>query len=120
MRLMSFSHYRESEDKLFSKLEVIKFSDMVHMQNILLLKNLSTNKMPESIQNTYTVDLARDNDFNDFFTIPEVRTAHFGKYSIRYNCLLSWNEIQSLLMPTKLDDFLNLKIGLKKCFIATY
>ena len=90
------------------------------MLTCLLLKDLSLNKLPDSIQNTYVVDLVRDSDFIDFYNIPDVRTVGFGKHSIRYNCLLSWNEIQSLLLPTKLDDFEDLKTGLTKCFLATY
>ena len=97
---------------------VLKFPDIVHLQNILLLKNLSLDKLPHSIQNTYAVDLTRDDDFIDFYNIPDVRTVSFGKNSIRYNSLLSWNEIQSLLLPIKLDDFQDLKTGLKKCFLA--
>ena len=95
-------------------------SDMIHLQNILLLKNLSLNKSPDAIQNTYAVDLVRDADFVDFYEVPDVRTVGFGKNSIRYNCILSWNAVQSLLLPTKLDDFEDLKSGLKECFLATY
>ena len=40
--------------------------------------------------------------------------------SIKYNSLLSWNEIQSLLMPTKLDDLKDIKTGLRKCLLASY
>ena len=119
MRLMSFKCPRESASSLYADLKILKFADLVHLHNIILLKNLSLDKMPDSIQNTYT-DLTRDSDFTDFYDIPDVRTVGFGEHSIKYNCLLSWNEIQSLLLPTKLDDFLDLKTGLKECFLATY
>ena len=119
---MTFKSLRDrvNLNKLYADLKIIKFSDMVHLQNVLLLKNIELNKLPDSIINTYTVDLSRDMDFVDFYQIPDVRTVAFGKHSIKYNSMLSWNEIQSLLMPTKLDDFKDLKTGLKKCFLASY
>ena len=120
MRILSFKSPRESASKLYADLGVLKFSDMIHLQNILLLKNLSLNKSPDTIQNTYAVDLVRDADFIDFYEVPDVRTVGFGKNSIRYNSILSWNAVQSLLLPTKLDDFEDLKSGLKECFLATY
>ena len=120
MRLMSSKLPRESASSLYADVNVLKLSDLIHLHNIILIKNLSLNRMPDSIQDTHSVDLTHDNDFNDFFQIPDVRTVSFGKNSIRYNSLLSWNEIQSLLLSTNLVDLQDLKTGLKECFLATY
>ena len=123
MRIMAFKAPRDSASDLYANFGVLKFSDMVHLQNILFLEKLSHNKMPDAIQNTFVVDFThtqptRANDVG-LINLPLVETTSFGKHSIRYNALLSWNLVQSLL-PIKLFDFEDIKTDLKKCLIASY
>ena len=51
-RLMSFELRRTSSSKLFANLEILKFNDMVHLQNMLFLHNLFHKSLPVSVQNT--------------------------------------------------------------------
>ena len=79
--------------------------------------------MPDAIQSTFTVDFSHTQptraDNIGLLNLPLVETTSFGKNSIRYNALLSWNFIQSLL-PAKLSDFEDIKFDLKKCLVASY
>ena len=124
MRLMSFKTQRESASPLYADLEVLKFADMVHLENILFLNKLTHNKLPDAIYSTYAEDpvhgcLMPRAQNTGLFNLIQTRTTSFGQHSIKYNSILSWNAIQTL-MPTKLADFENLKKGLKDVFIATY
>ena len=79
--------------------------------------------MPDAIQSTFAVDFSHTQptraDNIGLLNLPLVETTSFGKNSIRYNALLSWNFIQSLL-PAKLSDFEDIKSDLKKCLVASY
>ena len=95
----------------------------LYLPTVKLLKYiLSHNKMPDAIQNTFVVDFThtqptRANDVG-LLNLPLVKTTSFGKHSIRYNALLSWNLVQSML-PIKLFDLEDIKTDLKKCLIAS-
>ena len=119
---MAFKSPRDSASGLYAIFGVLKFSDMVHLQNILFLDKLSRNEMPDAIQNTSAVDFSHTQptraDNIGLLNLP-VEINSFGKNSIRYNALLSWNFIQSLL-PAKLSDFEDIKSDLKKCLVASY
>ena len=79
--------------------------------------------MPDAIQSTFAVDFSHTQptraDNIGLLNLPLVETTSFGKNSVRYNALLSWNFIQSLL-PAKLSDFEDIKSDLKKCLVASY
>ena len=60
MKLMAFKSPRDSANKLYANLRVIKFSDMVNLQNFLFLDKQSRDEMPEPIQRTFTVDFAAE------------------------------------------------------------
>ena len=105
IRLMSFESKRASSSILYANLELLKFSDIVHCQNILFLHKLFYDKMPVSVQNTYAVDFTHAQGTRaekiGLFNLPVVNTDSFGKNSIRFNALNSWNKIQSS-WPNKL------------------
>ena len=50
---------RDSASSLHADFGMLKFSDMVHLQNILLLDNLSHKKLPDATQTVFTADLLR-------------------------------------------------------------
>ena len=80
--------------------------------------------MPDAIQSTFAVDFShthptRADNIGLLNLPPLVEITSFGKNSIRYNALLSWNFIQTLL-PAKLSDFEDIKSDLKKCLVASY
>ena len=81
-----------------------------------LLGTLSRNEMPDAIQSTIAVDFSHTQptraDNIGLLNLPLLKTASFGKISIRYNALLSWNFIQPLL-PAKISDFEDIKSDLK-------
>ena len=125
MKLMAFKAPRDSANELYANFGVLKFCDMVHLQNVLLLHKLWHNKMPDPIQRTFAVDFAHDHahatraENIGLLNLPIAETTCFGKSSIRYNAVLSWNYIQSLL-PVRLTDFEDIKSDLKKCLLSSY
>ena len=100
IRLMSFAPPRTSPSTLFVNLNILKFSDIVLLQNIALLHNLFHNKMPDSVQNIFAVDFTHNGTRGGKFGLinhPLVRTTNFGLHSIRYHSIKSWNDLQDSL-----------------------
>ena len=97
MRIIAFKSPRDSASGLYAIFGVLKFSDMVHLQNILFLDKFSRNEMPDAIQCTFAVDFSHTQptraDNIGLLNLPLVETTSFGKNYIRYNALLSCNFI---------------------------
>ena len=62
IRLMSFETQRTPSSPLYARFGILKMSDMVHLQNILLLHSVYHNKTPDSIQNTFAVNFSHAHD----------------------------------------------------------
>ena len=101
------------------------WNNIIHSHNTILLNKLFNKKMPSSIHNTYSVDFTRalqTRKVTDRLSLPSVHTASFGKNSIRYQAICSWNLIAIQCQET---NFLSLnekqlKNFLKKFFINLY
>ena len=123
MKLMAFKSPRDSANELYANLSVLKFSDMVHLQNVLFLDKLSRDEMPEPIKRIFAVDFAHAlptrAENTGLLNLPIVETTCFGKKSIRFNAVSSWNYIQSML-PIKLSEFEHIKSDLRKCLLTSY
>ena len=123
MRIMAFKLPGFSAKSLYARFNVLQFSDMVHLQNILLLHKLWRNEMPPAVHSTFAVDFTHNlptrAQNTGLIDLPSVETTCFGKNSIRHNAIRSWNSVQSLL-PIKLIDLESVKCDLKKCFLASY
>jgi len=132
VRLMSFVPPRTSSNNLYVNLEILKFSDMVHCENILFIHKLFHDKMPVSVQNAFAVDFTHARvtraDQTGLFNFPIINTVSFGHNSIRFNALNSWNTVQSVLFDEEKGEkvklvsvnYFVLKKLLKKHFIASY
>ena len=79
--------------------------------------------MPEAIQNTFAVDFTHATHTRaghaGLINVPFVNTTRFGKQSIKYNAIHSWNRVQPLL-PQKFADIKNLRKELKEFYLSSY
>ena len=140
---MFFENRRASSSKLYAKLGLLKFADMVECENVLLLHKIFHNMMPLSVQDTFAVDFSHIQDTRaektGLINLHTVNLVCFGKDSIKFNAINSWNRISlnmengrekvkdsaddndddALLKLISLDYF-TLKRELKKFFITSY
>ena len=109
---MAFKIPGYSAKSLYAKFGVLQFSDMVHLQNIVLLHKLYCNEMPPAVHSTFAVDFTNAHptraQTSGLLHLPTVQTTCFGTNSIRHNAIRSWNSIHSLL-PIKLVDLESVK-----------
>ena len=87
------------------------------LTNCLAMKCLMQSRVPFAVGFAHTQPTCANNI--GLLNLPLVETTSFDKNSIKYNALLSWNFIQSLL-PAKLSDFEDIKSDFKKCLVASY
>ena len=98
MRIMTFSEFRAHSEPLFKKLEILKFSDSIAVNNCSFVYDYFHNKLPISFNNIFI----RCNEKYDYSTrqattgqlcIPGYKTTTFGLKCIYKRCIDSWNKL---------------------------
>ena len=115
---MSFAAFRTSPSNLYLNLRLLKFSDIVLLENILLY-NLYHNRIPENLQSTFAVDFSHDHRTRAesicLINHPSVKSTGFGLHSVRYHSIKSLNEMQlSFRLNSLKCIFMVLNLNLKK------
>ena len=100
MRIMTFSEFRAHSEPLFKKLEILKFTDNIAVNNCLFVYDYFNKKLPISFTNTFI----RTNDLYKYSTrqatagklyIPRYKTTTFGLKCIYKRCINSWNKFST-------------------------
>ena len=100
MRIMTFSEFKAHSEPLFKKLQILKFSDTLLLNNCLFVYDYFHTKLPNSFNNTFT----RTNNLYEYSTrqattgklfIPPYKTTTFGLKCIYKRCIDSWNKIST-------------------------
>ena len=98
MRIMTFSEFRAHSEPLFKKLEILKFTDSIAVNNCSFVYDYFHNNLPGSFTNTFI----RANDKHNYSTrkattgqlyIPGYKTTTFGLKCIYKRCINSWNKL---------------------------
>ena len=98
MRIMTFSEFRAHSEPLFKKLEILKFSDSLTVNNCSFVYDYFNNNLPNSFKNTFL----RTDDLHKYSTrqaatgqlyIPKYETTTFGLKCIYKRCINSWNRL---------------------------
>ena len=97
MRIMTFSEFRAHSEPLFKKLEILKFSDSISINNCSFVYDYFNNNLPRSFTNTFF----RADDLYEYSTrqattgqlyTPQYKTTTFGLKCIYKRCIDSWNQ----------------------------
>lgn len=99
VRIMSFASPRTHSNPLFKQLGVIKLSDQIQCNNIILIHQILNNKIPQQLITTFA--LVFNNPFYSTrvsqsldFCVPHYNTFSFGKFSVKHQCLESWHSFK--------------------------
>ena len=97
MRIMTFSEFRAHSEPLFKKLEILKFRDIISLNNCSFVYDYFHNNLPRSFTNTFF----RSDDLHNYSTRqatsgllhkPSCKTTTFGLKCIYMRCINSWNQ----------------------------
>ena len=129
LRIISFSDFRAHSFPLLLDFKLLSFFDFVKYLNILFLFKLLNQKLPLPLLQSLKFKRLNDSDRHNvircksgLLKIPEVNTVTYGNYSILYQSILVWNEIQKYLA---FDDISTLTLGrlielIKLYFLSSY
>ena len=111
LRIMCFAKLFDKTKPLFVKLNLLQFSDVVLLENILLSHAFVTKSLPVSFNDFFSLTnivhrYETRRTANVFFKVKMVNTTRFGLNSIKSLCVKSWN---SLLLAHPMVNFQNIK-----------
>ena len=97
IRLISFSEFRANTSPLFAHLKILKFSDLIFLNNALLMYDFHENNLPSVFHDFFT-PVSSVHKYNtrlasrDSYYISKVRT-NYGKFNICFVGAKVWNSI---------------------------
>ena len=94
--ILCFAPFRSSTDSLFPRLNILKFPDLITINNCIFVFDYINNNLPISLSGffTKTKDIHHQNTRNvdnAKLYVPLFRTFKYGKFSIEHQCILAWN-----------------------------
>ena len=98
LRIISFSPFRSPTSSLFPDLSILKFPDLITINNCIFVYDHFNITLPFSISHLFnkTSDIhpypTRNYDQSKL-NIPRFNTLKYGKYSIVHQCILDWNSL---------------------------
>ena len=126
-RIMSFASPRTHSSPLFKNLEIIKLHDHIQCQNIIFIYQILNKRISEHLISTFRI-ISFDHNYptrgnlNEDFRFPLYNTISFGKMSVKYQSLKSWQMIKLQFPNLKISDLsiANLKSILRMNFLDSY
>ena len=97
LRVINFANFRDNADPIYKNLNILKFTDNVKLNNILLVYDSLNDRLPLVLNNVYTYTKSiHDHNTRSAsklkLTLPDVDTTTHGINSIAYQSVKIWNE----------------------------
>lgn len=108
LRLMSFSNFQAPSQPLFFKQKLLKISDLVKLNNLLLIHDILNDQSPSNLSKTCVLETYTDYHETRGKTLgllikPQCRTTKYGLKSVSYQSISIWNELQLHYKNTNLS-----------------
>ena len=97
IRIMNFAHHRDHADPIFKELGILKFTDSVEIQNILLVSDSLNSRLPTILNNIFsfiesTHYYKTRSCIRCKLILQKVNTSIHGLNSIEYKSKKVWNK----------------------------
>ena len=126
LRLMSFSNFKAHSSPLFSYFDILKFSEIVKLQNVLFLHDIFKAVIPSAVIDTFDIDFTHARKTRSC-TLGQINTVirntvTYGTGSWKLQAIDSWNKCHFLTPEPLFFDISRdeLKERLTKVFISKY
>ena len=113
VRLICFSEVNAHSSPLFLKLEILKLSDLIFLQNALFMHDFHADVLPPVFRDFFYITRLAS---KISYYISKIRT-NYGKFNIRLKGTQIWNAIQDGIKPEIRNNFKKL---LKQSILSTY
>ena len=99
---MKVIHFHASDSPTgprFEEKKVLKIADFINYKNALFVRNTLKRENPQVFHEMFIM-LNQNHSYNTkaatyhFLDIPQVKTTHFGQYSVKFQASETWNKLQ--------------------------
>jgi len=99
LRIINFKDNNENVFLLYSKNKILRIHDFITLKNILLVKDSLEKNNPQIFHNYFKKSSDIHNHqtraaLNDLIDIPQVKTDHYGHFSVKSRSSSDWNSMQ--------------------------
>ena len=127
LRKISFKKLHDPTAQLYKDLKLLKFCDIVHLQNCLFMNQIEQNeKLAKSFSELkycgYNHNYQTRSVTRKLLNIPCVKTDAYGTQSAKYHCIIDWNNFKKTFSNLSPAEHRNpkIKVLLKKHFLNKY
>ena len=97
LRIINFRPFRSDVSDLFYSLNIPSFSNIIRVSNLTFVFDSLTQYLPVSISNFFDLSCNVHSHFtrnteNAKLAVPAFKSKKYGKYSIKYQCVIEWNK----------------------------
>ena len=106
LRIINFATFNSHTNTLFNRDKLLKFQDIIKLEQMQLVFEFKTNSLPLDLNNLFQENkeinchLTR-NVVKEGLYIPQIRTKSYGSKSLKYSTAVLWNN------HLKHDDIIN-------------
>ena len=122
LRKITFKKFHETVNPLHKDLKIVKFKDLLHLQNCLFVLQIEQNQT--LVKSFVTLKHCGDNHNYQTRASTErildtrlYKTNTYGTHSAKYHCILDWNHFTTKIISPKIN-FVYLLIII--CFVLFY
>ena len=99
MKVINFQSSGSPTGPLYQENKVLKIADFINYKNALFVRNTLKRENPQVFHEMFIM-LNQNSSYNTrgttyhFFDIPQVKTTHFGQYSVKFQAFETWSKLQ--------------------------
>ena len=103
---MSFVDFNDHTNPLFSRLNIMKFNDIVRFQTVIFMYDFHHGNLPHNFNSFFSLVNKRHSynttlaSVNSNYSLPIVKT-NYGKFNIRFTATKLWNSLDETLRNLK-------------------
>ena len=127
LRKITFKKFHDPVNLLYKDLKILKFKDLLHLQNCLFVLQIEQNQTPAKSFAT----LKHFGDNHNYQTRastkrildnPLYKTSTYGTHSAKYHCILDWNQFKRIFPNLSETDhtYSKVKSLIKRYFLNKY
>ena len=98
LKIINFQSSDSPTGPLYQENKVLKIADFINYKNALFVRNTLKRENPQVFHEMFM--LHQNHTYNTraatyhFLDIPQVKTTHFGQYSVKFQASKTWNKLQ--------------------------
>ena len=124
IRIINSAAFNEHSNSLFIKNEIIKFTDIIKINQLLFANQFYNETLPADLKNFFKycseVHTYQTRSSNSALFIPSISTTNYGINSIKFQVPFLWNKFSKAHIGVCERSYKSLKMFLNKYFIDKY